>query len=686
MSGKMLFDSLGKPVTLGPRIGKGGEAEIFEIAGEPSLLAKIYTKPDAERTEKLRSMLKLGDADLLKFAAWPKSTLHATRGDTVAGIVMPRVIGQEIHILYSPAHRKQAFPHADWSFLIHTAMNCALAFEVIHGKGHVVGDVNQRNLMVSATATVALIDCDSFQVQTKGRVYYCKYGVPEYTPPELQYQKFGGILRTPNHDRFGLAVTIFYLLFMGRHPFAGVFHGRGENPLERAIADFRFAYGRSASTNQMSPPPKSLPPAVLTPDLIDLFERAFSRSSSQPNARPTGGEWMKALSNFKNHLRACAVYAAAHKVPAHLSVCPWCKLVDDGAPDYFVTITFLKTAGGVPASGFMLGAVWSQIEQISPPTQNYRRPALQIGLAILPAPLPRGVPKKVPARVIVPPSSLQKVVGQIALWSAVVSVFIIFGVSLIVGTIGVVVFAISGIAWAYLCDQRRAEEDRRNPGYESARRSRQKERERRQEALDTAQNDLVRVECQWLHAAETLRNEFASKKQHLESLRQQHERLTAAFNVELDGLRHQSMARQREAFLDKHFIADAKIPQIGRSRITVLRSYGIETAADIDEENILAIHGFGPVITQGLLDWRTQVEGHFRFNPAAPLPDRELLSLQMKYRQLQQTLERELQNAPTALRAISSRADQHLAQVLQEVPTVLSRIAQTEADLSIMSD
>ncbi len=41
---------------------------------------------------------------------------------------------------------------------------------------------------------------------------------------------------------FGLAVLLFQLLFLGRHPFSGVFGGRGEMTVVRAVSECRFAY------------------------------------------------------------------------------------------------------------------------------------------------------------------------------------------------------------------------------------------------------------------------------------------------------------------------------------------------------------------------------------------------------------------------------------------------------------
>ncbi len=135
---------------------------------------------------------------------------------------MPRVDGhKDIHTLYSPRSRKAEFPNADWRFLIRAAANTARAFAAIHETGCVIGDVNHGGVCVSDKATVRLIDCDSFQVTVGTRRFLCEVGVPTFTSPELQGKPFRGVVRSPNHDNFGLAVLVFHLLYMGRHPFAG---------------------------------------------------------------------------------------------------------------------------------------------------------------------------------------------------------------------------------------------------------------------------------------------------------------------------------------------------------------------------------------------------------------------------------------------------------------------------------
>lgn len=62
-------------------------------------------------------MAATADAQLLNYVAWPQATLHGGRGGKVIGFMMPKVSGKEpIHMIYSPAHRRQRYPHCAWIF------------------------------------------------------------------------------------------------------------------------------------------------------------------------------------------------------------------------------------------------------------------------------------------------------------------------------------------------------------------------------------------------------------------------------------------------------------------------------------------------------------------------------------------------------------------------------------------
>src|SRR5262249_34689944 len=159
------------------------------------------------------------------------------------------------------------------------------------------------------------IDCDSAQITFDGRPFLCGVGVSTHTPPELQ----GGslrVLRSRNHDCFGLAVLIFQLLFMGRHPFSGRYLGSGDLPLEKAITEFRFASARPAALRHIHPPPHTPDLSLLTPLAAHLLERAFAPEGTRENGRPSASTWIDALSEIK--VQPCR-HNAAHTFPTALA-------------------------------------------------------------------------------------------------------------------------------------------------------------------------------------------------------------------------------------------------------------------------------------------------------------------------------------------------------------------------------
>jgi DNA-binding helix-hairpin-helix protein with protein kinase domain len=236
-----LVDDAGIAVAVGTLLGEGGEGAVWDIPSRRDLVAKVYHRPlSKDRADKIRAMTPLRTDALAKLTAWPVGLLrHKTNGPI--GLLMPRIAGhKDIHHLYSPKSRRVDFQTADWRFLIRTAANTARAFGAVHDTGSVIGDVNHGSVLVNQDATVKLIDCDSFQITAGGRRFFCEVGVETFTPPELQSKPFTGVVRTHNHDNFGLAVMVFQLLFMGRHPFAGRYSGAGDMPIAKAIRGPRY--------------------------------------------------------------------------------------------------------------------------------------------------------------------------------------------------------------------------------------------------------------------------------------------------------------------------------------------------------------------------------------------------------------------------------------------------------------
>lgn len=315
------YNSSGEEVYLDRVMGSGGEGRIYSLRDNVNEVAKIYYPMiGEERASKLTAMARLQNHRLVRISAWPMDTLHSERSGPVAGFTMKRVLGKSIHLLYSPKSRIVEFPSAGWDFLLHSAANLARAFAVVHEYGHVIGDVNHNNAYIQNDATVMLIDCDSFQINDSGHRYLCEVGVMTHQPPELQsISTFKGLIREENHDNFGLAVLIFQLLFMGRHPFSGKYMGEGEMPIERAIQEGRFAYGSSAKARLMEEPPNSVSISALPKEIFNLFEGAFIREK-----RPKALDWVLALERLRTKLKSCP--NPFHKYYEGLRDCPLCEM------------------------------------------------------------------------------------------------------------------------------------------------------------------------------------------------------------------------------------------------------------------------------------------------------------------------------------------------------------------------
>ncbi len=397
-----LRDHRGNEVRLPPKpFAVGGEGAVFDVLGRDDLVAKLYTRPQSkERCDKLRAMAQLCRPELLKIAAWPTATLSRGNGASIDGILMPKVAGyREIHHLYSVAQRKKEFPDAGWDFLLHTARNCAIAFEAVHAHGHVVGDVNQKNVMVSGKGVVAFVDCDSFQVAEGARVFRCGVGVPEYTPPELQGKNFASLDRSADHDQFGLAVLIFHLLMMGRHPFSGVPLTQADMPIEKAIREGSYAYTRDRAGARLKPPPNVPPVAMLGPALLDLFERAFCTPR-----RPTATEWQASLDAAMKQLEHCKI-DRKHVYLKAAGSCPWCELVAVARLMYFLPSQVTSSTALGPED---IERLITRLFGITLVFDAYARPRPKLPVALaLPAGL-QAVKKPAPVPYPAAPSPIQK--------------------------------------------------------------------------------------------------------------------------------------------------------------------------------------------------------------------------------------------------------------------------------------
>jgi hypothetical protein len=298
---------------------------VYTVSGSDHRAIKLYHRVDDTRVEKLNAMIGRIPEDPARTAghvaiAWPE-TLVQNRDDEVVGFSMPRFDTKQalpLHQLYHPGTRRQRARGMSWRYLVRIAGNLSAIASALHGKGYVIGDLNESNILVTRRALVTLIDLDSIQVRSGTRVYRCSVGKAEYTPPELQHRSFHEVTRAPRHDRYGLAVLLFLLLMEGVHPFTGVYRGEGEPPtLEANIAAKQSPYFGS---RLLGPVPTAPPLTLLPRSIRGLMRRALTGPARQ---RPSADTWQQALEQFEDRLITCEL-VTTHVYGDHLSDCPWC--------------------------------------------------------------------------------------------------------------------------------------------------------------------------------------------------------------------------------------------------------------------------------------------------------------------------------------------------------------------------
>jgi DNA-binding helix-hairpin-helix protein with protein kinase domain len=596
----------GKPAALGKRIGKGGEGEVYLLASDPTKALKIYFRPDQQRLDKVAAIVRAGLAARTKLVSFPIDLATDSRGHFV-GFTM-NVVGSSkpLHELYSPKARKHNFPQADYRFLVHTACNLASAVAAVHDSGCIIGDINHSGFLISERALVAIIDADSFQVNRDGKSHLCRVGVPEYTPPELQGQSLDGIVRTANHDAFGLAVAIFQLLFLGKHPFAGKYSGTEEMPLEKAIFGGRYAYSTHRNTG-MAPPPHGPRPSMMPPAVALAFEQAFTRDPGL--RRPTAIEWKSHLNAIEASLVQCGAHKE-HYFPRHAGSCPWCAM-----DNQFGTVVFPPTySAPSPAAltNFDLDRIWAEIESIRLPDPK----------TIVPQ-LPASQPKpSAAAKDAVNARRMNQGLGIVAIGAGAFLLFYmpaIFYISIALAIFGFNRFNASPEA----VDKVRQSVELSRASLDSElktfhQRAGSLEPARLKSELTTARRDYVELP-----------------------------KMQTRWHQEYQNNRRQV---QLSEFLDRFRVDKEKITSINRGLAQTLVAYGYETAEDVDYD-VTRVPGIGEVRRQRLLDWKAGLEQRFVFNPnPTPSDQVERQKIDLKVSQIRSDLQKRLNTGADQLR------------------------------------
>lgn len=336
----IVYDQNGKRLSLGTKLGGGGEGSVYAIDGHPSFVAKIYSSGAEAHREKIEAMVSVSDqvarVQVLSTVAWPMAALYsdaARRTFVGFGMACVRTRYQlaELHEYPAPAGMSVTL-REKVDFMIGACDILA----ALHAMGQVVGDFNDQNVIMTTDGRPAVVDADSFCVRVGGRTFPCEVFNDSIVAPEIikaarvagSYAACPGDVFSAHADDYALAVHIFCLLMNGVHPFTCVpmplANGSVPAPVKRAkrVERGETPFFKKVPGVKVSPMAPDL--AALPPYLTELFRRAFVDGHASPAKRPTATEWKAALTRYRSELVPCS----KNRLHWHwrgVSTCPYCE-------------------------------------------------------------------------------------------------------------------------------------------------------------------------------------------------------------------------------------------------------------------------------------------------------------------------------------------------------------------------
>lgn len=220
-------------------IARGGEGFVFRT-DKPGVVVKIY-REDRLTTNRLSKIRDMSELEIKKGAgfviAWPEEVIYNEYSEFV-GFAMPEVIGKTLQeVVFTPASaQRNNLSRID---LVNISINLLKAYRYLHMKGVLIGDINPLNVLLNMDRgqyQVCLIDTDSFQING----YRTEVGTLEYIRPSLLKNNvnFKEYSRTPADEAFAVAVMVFRILMLGKHPFS---YKGGEDVIEN-MKEGKFPY------------------------------------------------------------------------------------------------------------------------------------------------------------------------------------------------------------------------------------------------------------------------------------------------------------------------------------------------------------------------------------------------------------------------------------------------------------
>jgi len=289
-------DRNNKIAILQNELGRGGEGVIFTIKDYERAVAKIYYKDkrDNTREKKLKILIEKFKPHYKNYGkelAAPITRLYYK--DEFVGFVMAKIKGRPLKIFLSGEKRLKAlYKNATRLDLVELCIDFLKKVQFLHSLNILIGDINLNNVLAdeSNLSKCYLVDLDAVQVDN----FPCPVGTDEFTPPNLQGKNFKNILRTKKDEYFSIAVMLFMILMIGKHPYS---KQDGSSPAEN-IKHKNFSYPKDNSyTKLLKNAPKGFYKNLwthFTKNLRTMFYETFAEDK-----RFTPEEWIEVLNKYK---------------------------------------------------------------------------------------------------------------------------------------------------------------------------------------------------------------------------------------------------------------------------------------------------------------------------------------------------------------------------------------------------
>jgi len=301
-------------------IGKGGEADVYDLGGHALKLFKGPDHPDLAGQPELQQAARRRIAEHQeKLLVFPKGlppkviapeALAYNANNGVVGYRMRFVKGAEVMLRYGQRSFRQGVPTNDALSIL-----CDLHGTVgqVHHTQTVIGDFNDLNVLVIGTEAY-IIDADSMQY---GK-YFCKVFTTRFVDPlKCDSKAEAPSLIRPhdaNSDWYAFTVmTMQTLLFVD--PYGGIYKPKA---LSNAVLhNARPMHRITVFHPDVKYPKPAVPYKVLPDDLLQHYHRVFEHDERGvfPLALLTAMRWTKCTTCATEHARAkcpeCATAAPA---------------------------------------------------------------------------------------------------------------------------------------------------------------------------------------------------------------------------------------------------------------------------------------------------------------------------------------------------------------------------------------